>query len=88
MLDHFMLTEGTSGLPFPFENVSLIGPKPSPVQVVVLETLSLGAMLAGLYDTADVLVIANASIKENAQGVVDWNANKQRRAMLSNPHCR
>ena len=83
-----MLAEGTRGLPFPFENVSLIGPKPSSVQVVVLETLSPGAVLAGLYDTADALVVANASIEENAQGVADWNANKQRRAMLSNPHCR
>jgi hypothetical protein len=48
MLDHFMLAEGTRGLPFPFENVSLIGPKPSSVQVVVLETLSPGAMLVGV----------------------------------------
>jgi hypothetical protein len=38
---------------FLFENVSLIGPEPSPLQVVVLETLSPDPMLADLYDTAD-----------------------------------
>jgi len=38
---------------FLFENVSLIVPKSSPIQVVALEMHSPGSMLADMYDRAD-----------------------------------
>jgi hypothetical protein len=52
MLDHFMLTEETSGLLF-LSRKCLSSGRSRPIQVVVLETLSPGSMRADWYDTAD-----------------------------------